>query len=85
MRALDLAGGWSVALPAMEQPLPRSGPGSADRETELVGAQYDALQIGLERIDKPQKYLNYGYASDRARTYEERQAELCRQIGRAHV
>src|SRR5215831_18470092 len=64
----------------MEQQSPRSAPGWADRESELVGAQYDAFQIGLERIEKPQKYLNYGYASEWARTYEERQAELCRQV-----
>lgn len=51
-----------------------------DRDTAFVATQYDHFQIGLERIEKREKYLNYGYFSGRERTYEEKQAELCRQV-----
>jgi SAM-dependent methyltransferase len=51
-----------------------------DEQTAFVAEQYDTLHLGLERIDKPEKYLNYGYARARRETYEERQAELCRRV-----
>ena len=51
-----------------------------DSDTASVAAQYDHFQVGLERIEKQEKYLNYGYDSGRERSYEEKQAELCRQV-----
>ena len=53
---------------------------NAERETAFVAAQYDTLHVGLERIRKPEKYLNYGFATAPFEPYERRQAELCRRV-----
>jgi ubiquinone/menaquinone biosynthesis C-methylase UbiE len=47
-----------------------------------IASQYDAFQRGLERIGKPGKFLNYGFATRRWEAYETRQAELCRRVFR---
>jgi len=69
------------------RPVPSASGGSAayrdralDAATAHVATQYDTLQAGLARIDKPEKYLNYGFATGHSETYEERQAELCRRV-----
>jgi SAM-dependent methyltransferase len=51
-----------------------------DEQAAFVAEQYDTLHVGLARIDKPQKYLNYGFATGSDETYESRQAELCRRV-----
>lgn len=50
-----------------------------DELNKYVGNQYDKFQKTLEKIEKPAKYLNYGYTtqSNRRATYEEIQERLC--------
>lgn len=50
-----------------------------DELNKYVGNQYDEFQKTLEKIEKPAKYLNYGYTtcSNRRASYEEKQARLC--------
>jgi ubiquinone/menaquinone biosynthesis C-methylase UbiE len=50
-----------------------------DELNKYVGHQYDEFQKTLEKIEKPAKYLNYGYttSSNRRATYEEKQERLC--------
>ena len=50
--------------------------------TKLVGRQYDIYQSTLERTDKPQKYLNFGYAEHSGLRFEEKQENLCREVFR---
>ena len=54
-----------------------------DELTSAVSRQYDLFQTSLESIEKPRKYLNYGYTVDRRQTYEERQERLCLEVFRA--
>lgn len=51
--------------------------------TGKVSRQYDLFQTSLEALDKPQKYLNYGYTITGRETYEERQEQLCLEVFRA--
>ncbi len=54
-----------------------------DELTGSVSRQYDLFQTSLESIEKPRKYLNYGYTTARRQTYEERQERLCQEVHRA--
>jgi cyclopropane fatty-acyl-phospholipid synthase-like methyltransferase len=54
-----------------------------DELTGAVSRQYDLFQTSLESIEKPRKYLNYGYTVARRQTYEERQERLCMEVFRA--
>lgn len=54
-----------------------------DDLTGAVSRQYDLFQASLESIEKPRKYLNYGYTTARRQTYEERQERLCLEVFRA--
>lgn len=54
-----------------------------DELTGAVSRQYDLFQTSLESIEKPRKYLNYGYTVARRQTYEERQERLCLEVFRA--
>ena len=54
-----------------------------DELTGTVSRQYDLFQTSLESIEKPRKYLNYGYTTARRQTYEERQERLCTEVHRA--
>jgi cyclopropane fatty-acyl-phospholipid synthase-like methyltransferase len=54
-----------------------------DERTGAVSRQYDLFQTSLESIEKPRKYLNYGYTVTRQQTYEERQERLCLEVFRA--
>ncbi|MGZ5472394.1 MAG: SAM-dependent methyltransferase [Thermoanaerobaculia bacterium] len=54
-----------------------------DDLTGAVSRQYDLFQASLESIEKPRKYLNYGYTVARRQTYEERQERLCLEVFRA--
>jgi cyclopropane fatty-acyl-phospholipid synthase-like methyltransferase len=51
--------------------------------TRAVARQYDLFQSSLESLDKPRKYLNYGYTITGKETYEERQQQLCLEVFRA--
>ena len=55
---------------------------SADQDelADYVATQYDRFQDALEQLDKNDKYLNYGYTTDRSQTYEQRQEALCRLV-----
>ena len=50
-----------------------------DKLNEYVGRQYDKFQNTLEKIEKPAKYLNYGFTTpaNRKATYEVKQEHLC--------
>ena len=50
-----------------------------DELNKYVGKQYDKFQDTLEKIEKPAKYLNYGFTTpaNRKATYEEKQERLC--------
>jgi cyclopropane fatty-acyl-phospholipid synthase-like methyltransferase len=54
-----------------------------DELTSAVSRQYDLFQTSLESIEKPRKYLNYGYTVARRQSYEERQERLCLEVHRA--
>ena len=54
-----------------------------DELTGSVSRQYDLFQTSLEAIEKPRKYLNYGYTTARRQSYEERQERLCSEVHRA--
>lgn len=54
-----------------------------DDLTGAVSRQYDLFQASLESIEKPRKYLNYGYTVARRQSYEERQERLCLEVFRA--
>ena len=49
-----------------------------DELTKYVGDQYDHFQNSFEKMEKPVKYLNYGYtaADNRDTSYEEKQERL---------
>ena len=51
--------------------------------TSPVARQYDRFQASLESLDKPQKYLNYGYTVSPRESYEARQRRLCLEVFRA--
>jgi cyclopropane fatty-acyl-phospholipid synthase-like methyltransferase len=51
--------------------------------TRRISRQYDLFQTSLESLEKPQKYLNYGYTVTGRETYEERQERLCLEVFRA--
>lgn len=51
--------------------------------TRKVSRQYDLFQTSLESLEKPQKYLNYGYTVTGRESYEERQERLCLEVIRA--
>ena len=48
-----------------------------------VARQYDLFQATFDAIEKPRKYLNYGYSMSRRQTYEDRQEALCLQVFKA--
>lgn len=54
--------------------------GPRDELADYVATQYDRFQDALELLEKDDKYLNYGYTTHRAQTYEERQEALCRLV-----
>lgn len=51
--------------------------------TSGISRQYDLFQTSLESLDKPRKYLNYGYTVSGRESYEERQERLCLEVFRA--
>ena len=51
--------------------------------TRAVARQYDLFQASLESLNRPRKYLNYGYTVTGTETYEERQQQLCLEVFRA--
>lgn len=55
-----------------------------DDLTKYVGDQYDQFQNSFEKMEKPAKYLNYGYTTsdNRSASYEEKQERLCRETFR---
>lgn len=55
----------------------------SDSLTAEIAVQYDRFQAALENLDKPAKYLNYGYTTNANQSYEERQAALCLEVFRA--
>ena len=55
----------------------------ASSVTRAIGAQYDAFQASLEAAGMPRKYLNYGYWTSAAQSFEEASAQLCLELFRA--
>ena len=53
-----------------------------DIHDKLMGFQYDTCLNSMERADKPQRYLNYGYAEHSGLSLEEKQENLCREVFR---
>lgn len=51
--------------------------------TAKIAQLYDHFQTSFESIDKPQKFLNYGYTITGQESYELRQAQLCLEVFRA--
>lgn len=51
--------------------------------TRGISRQYDLFQTSLESLDKPRKYLNYGYTITGKESLEERQERLCLEVFRA--
>jgi ubiquinone/menaquinone biosynthesis C-methylase UbiE len=51
--------------------------------TSRVAEQYDLYQSSLEALDRPQKYLNFGYTLARGEPLEQRQQRLCLEVFRA--
>ena len=51
--------------------------------TRRISRQYDLFQTSLESLQKPQKYLNYGYTVTCRESYEERQERLCLEVFQA--
>ena len=51
--------------------------------TGSISRQYDLFQTSLESLEKPRKYLNYGYTVTGRESYEERQERLCLEVFRA--
>ncbi|RKZ93649.1 MAG: hypothetical protein DRR19_00385 [Candidatus Parabeggiatoa sp. nov. 1] len=53
-----------------------------DKLMMQVAEQYNYFQSTLEKFQKPQKYLNYGYSFAKKESYEKRQEQLCREVFR---
>jgi cyclopropane fatty-acyl-phospholipid synthase-like methyltransferase len=51
--------------------------------TSGISRQYDLFQTSLESLDRPRKYLNYGYTVTGRESLEERQERLCMEVFRA--
>lgn len=51
-----------------------------DKLMAQTAKQYDYFQSTLENLQKPRKYLNYGYATAKKELYEKRQEQLCREV-----
>jgi ubiquinone/menaquinone biosynthesis C-methylase UbiE len=49
-------------------------------QTDIVARQYNDFQVTLEKLDKKEKYLNYGYSASKDETYEEKQKRLCIEV-----
>jgi cyclopropane fatty-acyl-phospholipid synthase-like methyltransferase len=48
--------------------------------TRSIARQYDLFQSSLETVNRPRKFLNYGYTVGRKRPYEEVQQQLCLEV-----
>lgn len=48
-----------------------------------ISRLYDLFQTSFESVDKPQKFLNYGYTITGRESYEQRQAQLCLEVFKA--
>jgi ubiquinone/menaquinone biosynthesis C-methylase UbiE len=51
-----------------------------DNLTASVAKQYNHFQSTLEKLQKPQKYLNFGYALAKNEPYEKKQEQLCKEV-----
>jgi cyclopropane fatty-acyl-phospholipid synthase-like methyltransferase len=48
--------------------------------TRSIARQYDLFQQSLETLERPRKYLNYGFTTSRRTTYEDGQERLCLEV-----
>ena len=62
---------------------PATAPGITSDVTRAVAAQYDEFQTSLEQVGMAREFLNYGFRTPGAQTYEQMQQQLCLEVFKA--